>query len=163
MKLILSTITLAIATTDFVSGHCWPCTGEGEYTTDKPGQSFIRITKLGKCVNCCNWIVRNGFAPMNQEPFSDEVFSHRDHCKEIHCQDWETETGASCDAQGYVATGGTLNGQTIMRPFCPSEHRCGCSGNTGPTGCVGGEVGWEDGPGLEYGCRNGACNVPTTW
>lgn len=91
---------------------------------------------------------------------------HRDHCKEVHCQDWqkETEAGGSCDKQEYTTTGGSTPGVPIMRAFCPKEHRCKCVGLPGPDSCVPGydgegnfinkdEMGWDG----DYGCRKGRC------
>ena len=173
MKILLSAIVLATSI-NHASAHCWPCNGKGENTEDKPGKSLLRLTQLGQCVHCCNYIINNGYFTKNleQEPFSEEAFMHRDHCKKVHCQDWQKETRASCEIREYVATvdslqgADTLEGDTIMRPFCPSEHRCECSGESGGRGCVGGEDGWDEGPGLEYGCRNAACSKTaqdTTW
>jgi len=159
MKLLTSIIIISLATT--ASAHCWPCNGKGEFTTDTAafGGSNIRITRLGRCVRCCNYIIKNGY--QSDAPFSENVFNHRDHCKEVHCQDWQEETGGTCDPQTYISK---VDGSEVERPFCPAEHRCACQGVVGKGGCVGGDTGWDG----DYGCTKAPCHDPaiskdTTW
>ena len=184
-------LVLAMATRDTV-GHCWPCNGMGEFTIDNDledgvaggpnfGNSDILITDLKKCLKCCNYIIKNGY--QQDEPFSEAVFSHRKHCRTIHCKDWAKATngsidgsddsdessqsdsgdsgdGASCDR---VIVAAVKDGTDIMRPFCPTEHRCNCNPKSpGGPGCVGGPAGWDyltEGD-YTYGCARAACANP---
>lgn len=135
-----------------VSGHCWPCRGDGTAV----------FKNLGECLQCCEDLKFEDSSDPGADPeifgAGGSEYNHRWHCREKHCQAWQKEMGpGNCEVMTDIDDG---NGGKVITGWCPSDHRTECTGG-GPCGCVYTERGgpaWPEG----YDCMRAPprCNAP---